>query len=657
MCGIAGILNLNAPEPIDPKVVERMINIVHHRGPDATGIYIDDHVGLGHARLSIIDLAGGAQPIHNEDKTLWITYNGEIFNYPELRKGLLSRGHRFATNTDTEVILHLFEEEGPECLRHLNGQFAFAIWNSREKELFLARDRAGIRPLHYAFTGNRFIFASEVKSIFMNREVPRSIDPVAMEQIFTFWTTLPGRTVFQGIHELPPGHHMRIGNGKQEIRKYWDFTFFSPESQIDWPMDKLCEKLHFLLHDAIKIRLRADVPVGCYISGGLDSSGITTWVRNNFNNELRTFGIHFEEKAFDESKYQEYMVSRLKTKHTNLLATNEKIGNAFTDVIWHCEKPLLRTAPVPLFLLSKVVRDNGFKVVLTGEGADEVFGGYDIFRETLVRKFWSRQPHSANRPLLLRKLYPDIFTDPRLRKTLQSFFEKGIDHPENPFFSHMIRWDNTSRAKNFFSEDLKAAIGGYNGYEEVSKGLPDKFDQWDTLSKAQFLEMRIFLSNYLLSSQGDRVAMANSVEIRLPFLDFRLIELVGRIPSKRKVHGMKEKYILNRLFRDILPPVILDRPKRPYRAPIQQSLVNENVPNSRERLSDKQLRETNLFDPKKVERLLYRIEKTHHLTEVDGMAVAGILSAQLIHEQFIARFPHKPPVDIPPTVCFDNRSH
>ena len=653
MCGINGICNLNGPAPISRELLTGMINILHHRGPDATGIYLDDWVGLGHARLSIIDLSGGSQPIHNEDETLWIVYNGEVFNYPELRQGLLANGHSFSTSTDTEVILHLYEEKGPDCVHHLNGQYAFAIWDSRKKELFLARDRVGIRPLHYALHKDRLIFASEVKSIFMVEDIARRIDPVSMDQIFTFWTTLPGRTVFQGVHELPPGHSLHVRNGKIAVKKYWEIPFHPPGEQIDWPVGKIIENVRGLLHDAIRIRLRADVPVGCYISGGLDSSGITSWVHENFNNQLRTFGIRFEEKAFDESRYQDHMVSRLHTEHTNLLATNEMIGKAFPEVIWHCEKPLTRTAPVPLFLLSQVVRDNGFKVVLTGEGADEVFGGYDIFRETLVRKFWSRQPESRYRPLLLRKLYPDIFVDPRLKTTLQSFFRKGIEHPEDVFFSHRIRWENTSRAKTFFSDDLRAAIGNYSGYEELRSDLPETFRSWDTLAMAQYLEMKVFLSNYLLSSQGDRVAMAHSVEIRLPFLDYRLIEFMGRVPSRWKIWGLKEKYLLKRLFKGILPDLILARTKHPYRAPIQQSLVKESGANSGGKLSDTFLREANLFDAEKVGRLLNRIQKTGRSTEVDGMAIAGIMSSQIIHDRFISRFPHHPPGQEPPNLIID----
>lgn len=634
----------------------RMVGALDHRGPDETGLYLDDSIGLGHARLSIIDLSGGSQPIHNEDGTLWIVYNGEIFNYLELKEDLVKRGHRFYTSSDTEVILHLFEEKGHSCLRQLNGQFALAIWNSKTKELFLARDRMGIRPLHYTVHDKRLVFASEIKSIFMNEDVPRRIDPVAIDQIFTFWTTLPGRTVFQGIQELLPGHFMMVRNGEINIRKYWDIPFSQLGEQLDWPVERICGEIQGLLDDAIRIRLRADVPVGCYLSGGLDSSGITSIVKNRFNNRLRTFGIRFEQGEFDESKYQDCMIDDLKTEHTDLLATNENIGAVFPDVIWHCEKPLLRTAPAPLFMLSRTVRENGFKVVLTGEGADEVFGGYNIFRETLVRKFWARQPSSRLRPLLIGKLYPYIFNDPRLETTLQAFFAKGMENTEDPIYSHLIRWENTSRAKAFFSDDLKAAIGRYSGYEELKANLPETFDRWDPLSKAQFLEMQVFMSNYLLSSQGDRVAMAHSVEIRLPYLDYRIIEFMGRVPPIMKIRGLKEKDLLKRVFRGILPEVILNRPKHPYRAPIQQSLLNGNAEGSEDFLSPESLEAADLFDKNKVEILLNKLRKTKHASEVDGMALAGILSTQLVFRQFGTSFTCNLPNELMPTVFVDRRT-
>jgi len=639
MCGIAGVLNLKNPGSISLDLIKRMIAALYHRGPDESGIYLDDRIGLGHARLSIIDLSGGSQPIHNEDETLWIVYNGEVFNYPELRDDLLKKGHLFYTSTDTEVILHLYEEEGTSCLDHLNGQFALAIWDVREKELFLARDRIGIRPLYYTVQDNLILFASEIKSIFTAEQVPREIDPTAMDQIFTFWTTLPGRTIFKGINELPPGHFLKISHNQSIVTKYWDIPFYPSEEQLNWTSDEISITIQELLKDAVRIRLRADVPVGCYLSGGLDSSGITALVVKNFNNEVSTFGIRFEEGAFDEGEHQELMVSLLNANHRAITATNEKIGSSFPRVIWHCEKPILRTAPVPLFLLSQLVHQNGLKVVITGEGADEVFAGYNIFRETKVRRFWAKRPESRLRPLLIGKLYPYIFDNPRSKRMLKTFFAQGLTMADNPFFSHLIRWNNTSKIKTFFSSDLRAAIDPDCSYEELKQILPELYGKWDYLCKAQYLEMVTFLSNYLLSSQGDRVAMAHSLEIRLPYLDYRIIDFMGRVPSKLKIMGLNEKHILKKSFCGTLPKDIIKRPKHPYRAPIKQSLLNEKTSEYvKDMFSDASLKDAGLFDIPRVRMLVKKLQSVDSPGEVDNMALVGILSTQLVVEQFIKNF-------------------
>jgi len=394
MCGIAGIINLKQPQPITPDALKRMVSIQRHRGPDESGAYLDDYIGLAQARLSIIDLGGGTQPIHNEDKSLWIIYNGEVFNYPELREKLVKLGHKFYTSSDTEVILHLFEEKGVECLNELNGQFAIAIWNSNNKTLFLARDRVGIRPLFYTIQNERLYFASEIKSIFANNEITRSLDPQSLDQVFTFWTTLPEKTIFNDINELPPAHYMVLSEKGISTNCYWQLPFSKNSQQSNRKVEDLVHEVSETFMDAVKIRLRADVPVGSYLSGGLDSSGITETVKNNFNNELRSFGIRFENEDYDEGSYQNEMVDYLKVNHSEITASNSDIGSNLEDVLWHTEKPLLRTGPIPLYLLSNLVNQNGYKVVLTGEGADEIFGGYNIFKEAKIRKFWAKDPDS-----------------------------------------------------------------------------------------------------------------------------------------------------------------------------------------------------------------------------------------------------------------------
>jgi asparagine synthase (glutamine-hydrolysing) len=657
MCGIVGICNLQTGHDIDLHTLTRMMALVRYRGPDETGVYVDDRVGMGHVRLSIIDLESGCQPIHNEDETLWIVYNGEVFNYVELRRQLQEQGHRFYTTTDTEVILHLYEQEGPQCLERLNGQFALAIWDNRHQELFLARDRAGIRPLHYTMHDGALLFGSEVKSLLAVPGVRRELDPVALDQVFTFWTVLPGRTVFRDVHELPPGHYLKVARGTVEIRKFWEIPIYSRQEQLQTPVEALCERIRDLLIDAIRIRLRADVTVGGYLSGGLDSSGVAALVARRFNADLNTFGIRFEQEHFDEGVHQEQMVSFLGTNHREIRATPELIGALFAQTLWHCEKPLLRTAPVPLYALSGVVQDAGLKVVLTGEGADEVFGGYDIFKEAKVRDFCARRPAASGRTALFAHLYGDVFRDQRTKPFLKSFFARGLDGSEDPLFSHMVRWDNTSRTKTFFSRELKAAVGDADPYEVLRQSLPPRYEQLDVLGKAQYLETMIFLSNYLLSSQGDRVAMAHSVEIRLPFLDYRVMDLAAQVPSRWKILGLNEKHILKKVFQPVLPREIVARKKQPYRAPIVNCLLSDrNRDFATQMLSGDSIRRAGLFDANKVGKLLEKLQAVENPGEIDSMALAGILSSQIIHQQFVEDFPTRSFPALCPDLVVDRRA-
>lgn len=643
MCGISGILNISADDRIPEDLVLRMLSILKHRGPEQTGAYMDSTLHMGQARLGIIGLDGGLQPIANEDESLWIVCNGEIFNYVELRQDLENRGHRFTTDTDTEVVLHLYEEMGPDCLPELNGQFAIAIRDCRSKALFLARDRVGICPLYYTFQNGRCLFASEIKALFMDPRVPREIDPGALQQVFTCWTPIGARTIFKNIHSLRPGHYMciREGTAPGEPQPFWHIPYFPQESRWDGTLEDAADELRHILEDAVRLRLRADVAVGAYMSGGLDSAIITAIIAGKFNNRLKTFSIGFEEKAFDEAGYQDDMVRALHTEHYQTRISNRQVRENFSRVIWHCEKPLLRTGPVPLFMLSGFVRDNRFKVVLTGEGADEVFGGYNIFKEAKIRSFWARQPASECRPLLLERLYPYIFENPaRNRAFLQKFFAVTRQDLDDPLMSHRRRWANTRRATTFFSKELQAELRDEDPAAEMLARLPEGFSGRDGFSRAQWLEMDLFMSNYLLTSQGDRVAMANSVELRVPFLDHRLINFAARLPAHWKIHGLNEKYLLKKAFRDQLPENIIRRAKQPYRAPIGQVFFNGAADPLEDIICKDQLAAAGIFDPEKVMHLFRKCQNQSHgpTSESENMAVVGILSTQLIQEQFITNF-------------------
>lgn len=640
MCAITGILNINSNSASEEDLILRMIAVLNHRGPDESGVYIDKTISLGHSRLSILGLTTGTQPITNEDESLWIVYNGEVFNYIELRKDLEKRGHHFKTNTDTEVILHLYEELGPDSLSELNGQFAMAIWDSKKKELFIARDRVGICPLYYTFQNGRFIFASEIKAILLDDGVERNLDLKSLAQVFTCWTTIGARTIFQDIHQLCPGHYMVIksGNGNGVQKPYWKLPFYMPDQQWAGTQQEAAEELRYLLEDAVRLRLRADVPVGAYLSGGLDSSVTTSIISRKFNNRLKSFSLSFEEKAFDEGMFQSEMVAHLGTDHHQTHISNQQVREFFSNVIGHCEIPILRTSPVPLFVLSRLVRENNIKVVLTGEGADEVFGGYNIFKEAKIRSFWGRYPESQCRPLLLERLYPYIFKNPsRGRAFLQKFFSVTPKDLIDPLMSHRKRWENTERCMTFFSEDVLSLLESFNPLDDLQERLPENFSKRDVFSRAQWLEMDIFMSNYLLASQGDRVAMANSIELRLPFLDHRIIDFAARLPARWKMNGLTEKYILKKAYQGQLPENIVNRPKQPYRAPIGQAFFGQGNSNVNDHMNLNQLTNANLFNVKKVTNLFEKYIKQGHgpVSEVQNMAIVGILSTQMIHEQFI----------------------
>ena len=642
MCGIAGILNLAEAPPPEEGLVRRMLGMLRHRGPDEFGLYLDERVGLGSARLSIVDLSTGQQPIANEDGSLWIVFNGEIFNHVELRPALEARGHRFTTRSDTEVVLHLYEERGPGCLELLNGQFAIAIWDARDRTLFLARDRLGVRPLFYARDGSRLVFGSEIKSILAHRTICAEIDPIVLDQVFTFWCPLSPRTIFRKIVEVPPGHYLLARDGDVTLKRYWEVDF--PEADRTRNVEECLEQLRDLLIDAVAIRLRADVPVGAYLSGGLDSSIVASIIRNFTSTRLDTFSIAFDDGDFDESAYQQQMARFLGTEHHVVRATHADIGRVFPEVIWHAEVPLMRTAPAPMFMLSKLVRDCGYKAVLTGEGADEFLAGYDIFKEAKVRRFWARQPDSALRPLLLRRLYPDIGQLSRSSSFLMAFFRDGLTDVDAPDYSHAVRWRNNRRTRRFFSEAVSNDIAGH-GQRLLAEQLPPRLRRWEPLARAQYLEVHLFLSQYLLSSQGDRMGMAHSVEGRFPFLDYRVVDFCNRLPSSLKLRGLTEKYLLRKLGAQWLPEEIWGRAKRPYRAPIHRSFFNTSTPDYvHELLSPETIGRTGFFKPMAVTQLIKKIEQGMPLGETDDMALAGILSTQLVQHQFVAHFEPRPEI-------------
>ena len=640
MCGIAGILYRQS-RAVEGDALRRMTRTLMHRGPDEEGYHEEPGIGLGHRRLSVIDLSTGQQPLCNEDGSVWVAFNGEIFNYLELRADLEKRGHRFRTHSDTETLVHLYEEKGLNFVDDLNGQFAIALWDRKNRRMVLVRDRVGIRPLfHATLADGTVLFASEMKALLAHGTLRAEIDPVAVGQIASLWVTLPPRTTFKGIEELGPGRMLVLEDGRRSERQYWRYCFPREHEYEERSFDYWKERVRETLHDAVRLQLRSDVPVATYLSGGLDSSILTALVKRHHINDLITFSVGFADARFDEREFQEQMVGRLGTDHRRIEVDDDDIGDAFTDVIWYAERPMMRTAPAPLLRLAGLVRENGIKVVLTGEGADEIFGGYNLFREDKVRRFWAREPESMWRSALLSRLYGYVKRDPRAEAFWRLFFRKGLENTDDPYYSHRIRWNNTAQMKRLFAPEFRAQMQSDEALmADLDAYLDPGREKWHPLCRAQYLEMTLFMSCYLLNSQGDRMMMGHSVEGRVPFLDHRLIELAAAIPPKYKIRGLEEKYILKRAFADLLPPIITNRPKKPYRAPIAVCFLPGKNNLGADLMRPDALEKNGFANAAAFGKLMQKAAvEGNVLSERDEMAVATMASLQLLQHQFVTDF-------------------
>ncbi len=635
MCGIAGALSLDAgaAPPFDAGEAARRLR---HRGPDGQGVRQLGPVTLVHTRLSVIDLQTGSQPLCNEDETVWVVFNGEIFNYLELRQELQGFGHVFRTRSDTETLVHAYEQWGDDFVTRLNGQFAIALWDSRRRRLLLIRDRVGIRPLFVRQLGNALYFASEIKALASCGGERLRFDPRGIAQVFTLWSTVGTRTPFAGVSAVPAGHMLCIEPGAQRLRRYWDWEFPAAAELRRVSLPEAAAELRELLADATRLQLRADVPVGAYLSGGLDSSGLVALVKRNAGVDLHTFSVTFEDAEFDESAHQHAMARFLGTTHHSVACGSQAIADAFPKLLWHLETPVLRTAPAPLMALSRLVRERGLKVVLTGEGADEVFAGYDLFKEAKLRRFWAQQPASRARPALFDRLYPWLRNSPVAHRSFaKSFFGQELGATSSPVYGHLTRWATTRRTHAFFSEEWRADLGDWRPESELIDSLPPATGDWEGLARDQYVEAHSLMSGYLLSSQGDRVAMANSVEGRVPYLDHRVIEFANRLPARLKLRGLRDKAVLREALAPLLPRDIVARPKQPYRAPDSASFFARDNEYVRYQLSPARVKQAGLFAPVAVERLSEKCRSGQAIGFADNMAFVGILSTMILEEQFL----------------------
>jgi asparagine synthase (glutamine-hydrolysing) len=627
MCGLAGIA-LTQPGRINQSVLAAMGAVMAHRGPDGAGTYVRPTVGLSHVRLSIVDVEGGAQPLSNEDGRLTIVYNGEVYNHVELRAELESKGHRFRTRSDTEAILHGYEEWGPAVLDRLNGQFAIAIHDERDDSVFLARDRFGVRPLFYAAAKDRVVFGSEVKAIFASGLVAPEPDLQGLDQVFTFWASRAPRTVFRGVNALEPGTYAIWRAGQLQVRTWFSADYL----EASFEPEHANQQLDALLRDSVRFRMRADVPVGAYLSGGLDSSITACLAAQMTPHTLRTFSVVFEDPALNEAAYQQQMSAALGSLHNVREIGAADIATVFPRVVAHAETPLLRTAPAPMYLLAQLTREAGIKVVLTGEGSDELFLGYDLFKEAALRRFCLRGTN-GRRPQLFDRLYPYMRENAR-GEFWQKWFLSASD-VNDPLFSHLPRFLLASRIKDFYSTGLRAELDRFDPLAELRDSLPERFRAWSPGNRAAFLELRTLLEPYLLSSQGDRMSLAHGVEGRYPFLDHLLFHWSASLPVRSKLRGLSDKRVLRRWAADHIPDRLAKRAKQPYRAPDVPAFFGNVRPEYVDAVLDESsVKKAGFFEPKVVNRLVQRCRDGRALSARENQAFVGILSTQLWHNEF-----------------------
>jgi asparagine synthase (glutamine-hydrolysing) len=630
MCGLAGIVRPHASERVDELALRRMVKAIGHRGPDGFGLALDEGAGLVSARLAIFDIPRGWQPFEASAGGSLLVYNGEVYNHPELRAELSARGDSFATTCDTEVVLRLLERDGVAALDRLNGQFALAWWQPGRRRLTLVRDRFGVRPLYYALLDDgTFVFGSEAKAILASGEVVAAPDLEGIDEVFTLWGPRAPRTTFLGVAQVRPGGLVVWERGRiVEERTWW-----SPEYELGRDSDVDLEEL---LRDSVRLRLRADVPVGTYLSGGLDSSLITALAQAETEHDLRTFSIAFKDPRYDERVHQEEVARAIGTRHHVVEALPRDIAWAFPDVVRHAEMPLVRTAPVPLYLLARAVREQQITVVATGEGADELFWGYELFKEVVLRELNRREPERAVQ--LLEQLYAYLGPAAARRGPAWRRFllETGAD--DEQLGSHLTRAHATAAVKAFYQSEIAAEIGTDAALERLRAELPSAFGRWSPLERAAWLELTTLLEPYLLSAQGDRVAMAHGVEGRFPFLDHRVFAYSVQLPEAGKLAGMREKVALREIAAKVLPTAIAERPKQPYRAPEIAPFFTPDAPEwVADALSPAGLAESGIWDAQRVDGLLRRCRAGRATGVRESMALVGILSTQLWHREFMGR--------------------
>lgn len=619
MCGICGVTYFDQSRGVLESEVQGMCDVIRHRGPDDEGLLVKKNFGIGMRRLSIIDLATGHQPISNEDGSIWIVFNGEIYNHLELRNELIQKGHKFKTNTDTEAIVHAYEEYGESCPEKLNGMFGFAILDFKNQTLFLARDRLGIKPLYYYHDSEKFAFGSELKSILQIEGVPRNVDLRALDIYLTFEYIPSPFSIFEKISKLPPGHSLTLRNGKISIKEYWDLQFAEKQASED----ELCERLIELLQDAVKIRLMSDVPLGAFLSGGIDSSTIVALMSRVMDRPVKTFSIGFKEDTYNEAEYARTVARHFKTKHHEQIIEPNAL-ELTENLVGFLDEPFGDFSIFPTYLVSKMAREF-VTVSLSGDGGDELFAGYDTYLANKMAGSYERIPRFMHKGLIepvLDRIPPTEKKKGLINRAKR--FSEGMRLPADLQHTRWMIFLQEAEKLRLYSQDMQHELKGVDSFEFI-RNYFRRSQTSDDLNRQLYVDIKSYLVDDILV-KVDRMSMATSLEARVPFLDHRFVEFTATIPSSLKLKGKGTKYLLKKAMSPHLPQEILTRGKEGFSIPIKNWLKNELRDLMQDVLSPDKVKREGFFEPTFVEQLKeeHLTGKENHSHRLWAMMVFGI---------------------------------
>lgn len=628
MCGICGKFNFASSKPVEPDLLRKMCNLMEYRGPDDEGYYISGPVGLGMRRLSIIDVAGGHQPIHNEDKSIWVVCNGEIYNFPELRAKLIQKGHKFKTKTDIETVVHLYEDYGVNCIEHLRGMFGLAVWDGKKQRLLLARDRIGKKPLFYSEVNGSLIFGSALKSVLQNPEVKREINMEALHHYLTYQYVPEPATIFTQVQKLPPAHYLVCERSGMKVERYWDLKF---GPKINITETEAAERVRELVEEATKIRLISEVPLGAFLSGGVDSTIVVGLMSQLMDKPVKTFSIGFEEASYNELDYARIAAKRFSTEHQEFIVKPNAI-EVLPDLVWHFEEPMADSSGIPTFYVSKMTRQY-VTVALNGDGGDESFAGYERYLAFFLSNYYKLIPSALREKIILplvEKL-PESAHRRSFSRRLKRF-AKAISLPDEERYARwMTIFDN--ELKDFiYSDEMKQKVGKKDSIDYL-KAAFKQADSSDFLDRLQYVDIVTYLPG-ALTVKMDRMSMANSLEGRSPLLDHKVMEFAATLPAEMKLKGKTSKYILKKAMADILPQEILTRGKQGFGVPLGAWFRGELKDLTYQMLLEPRTKSRGYFNPDNIRSMLD--EHQSGLTD-HSHRIWTLLVLELWHRTFIDR--------------------